>query len=73
MSELPRLSEAYGDISSRHAKCTNCHTLYIDDLPNYGSIYCPNCMLNNSKALGFIPVLVRGVILDSNGKERIVE
>jgi len=71
VSKLLKLSEAYKDTPTRYAKCIYCHTLYIDDLPNYGSIYCPTHLLNNPEDLGFIPVLIRG--LDSNGKERIVK
>ncbi len=65
MSAIPKLSEAYKNIPARYAKCDRCNTLYIDDLPNYGSVFCPNCitLIDESRPGITPPVLIRGVTL----------
>jgi hypothetical protein len=43
LSSTPRaLSEAYKTLPKTCAYCQNCKEVFIDDIPQYGSILCPN-------------------------------
>ena len=40
---MEKLSKAYKEFKyNRFAYCPNCKKVYKDDLPIYGSLYCPN-------------------------------
>ena len=38
-----KLSDAYRNTPDRYAKCPCCYSVYLDDLPIYGSLISPCC------------------------------
>jgi hypothetical protein len=43
MKKLRTLAEAYKSAESKtFARCEQCKETFVDDMPNHGSIYCPN-------------------------------
>jgi len=57
---VEKLSEAYKKVDwDTFAYCPNCGKVYIDDIPRWGSLYCPN---PDCRHMGWC--LERGLIKD---------
>ena len=42
-SQPQSLRQAYTTAETRYAACTHCLAYFVDDLPNFGSLRCPQC------------------------------
>jgi|GEM_PF-5123978 len=44
MDDIKLLSEAYKERGDTLAVCINCGSIFRDDMPQWGSLACPNCL-----------------------------